>query len=229
MRLALLLVGLVVLAGCAGGGPAPAPGGDTDSASPPSGGEGNETQAGDEPSDEEPTTGENGSENASQPKEDVPMKITSPAFEENETIPAKHTCDRADTSPALNVTGVPDAAATLALIADDPDAPREEPWVHWLIWGIPAEADTIPEGYPPSGDGKAFADAKQGTNSFSSENQRYRGPCPPEGHGVHRYRFTLYALDTRLDLEAGADRGELEAAMDGHVLETDRYVGTYEK
>lgn len=157
------------------------------------------------------------------------MNLSSPAFDENATIPREHTGEGADTSPPLNVSAVPDGAETLALIADDPDAPREKPWVHWLIWDMPAAADTIPEGYPPSGDGKAFDQAKQGTNSFSNENQRYRGPYPPEGHGEHRYRFTLFALDTTLGLEAGANRTQLEDAMDGHVIEQDRYVGVYKR
>lgn len=155
------------------------------------------------------------------------MQLTSPDFEENATIPDRFTCEGEDVSPELNVAGGPEGAETLALVVDDPDAPREEPWVHWLIWDIPAVTDTIPQGYPPSGDGQAFNQARQGTNDFG--NVEYGGPCPPPGHGEHRYHFTLFALDTTLNLDEGVDRSRLEEAMDGHVLEQDHYVGVYER
>lgn len=171
--------------------------------------------------------GDGGTDDGTQ--EDSALTLTSPAFEDGATIPTRFTCDGADASPALDVGQVPDQAETLALIVDDPDAPREEPWVHWLIWDVPATAERIPEGYPPSGDGGSFDQARQGANSFSSDDVRYRGPCPPEGHGEHRYRFTLHAVDTRLGLDGGADREALEAALDGHVLETTRLVGVYER
>lgn len=155
------------------------------------------------------------------------MQITSPAFEEGGSIPVKYTCDGSDVSPQLSFAGIPDETASLALIVDDPDAPREEPWVHWLIWNLPVDAAVLPEGYPPSGNASRDERARQGTNDFGNEG--YGGPCPPPGHDAHRYRFTLYALDTQLKLEAGADRDPLEDAMEGHVVEEDRYTGRYER
>lgn len=231
MRRVWLLVVLVLLAGCAGGdrsGPASEDGIETTEA-PAGGTDGNETESTEQQPTDETTDGtdQNGTNETQPPPEDVPMKLSSPAFEENATIPERFTCDGEDASPLLNVTEIHSEAETLALIVDDPDAPREEPWVHWLIWDIPAAADQISEGYPPSGDGKAFDQAAQGTNDFG--NVEYGGPCPPTDHGEHRYHFTLFALDTTLGLEAGANRTQLEDAMDGHVLEQDRYVGVYER
>jgi Raf kinase inhibitor-like YbhB/YbcL family protein len=220
VRVAVLLSICLAFAGCAQPDPAPPPN-ETDDDDGPA------TQAPDESGDEdgnETSTGDGPSH-----ADEASPAIASPAFANGEPIPTEHTADGADTSPPLNVTGTPEEAQTVALIVDDPDAPRDRPWVHWLIWNVPASTDRIPQGYPPSGDGEAFDEARQGSNSFSSDNQRYRGPAPPEGDDPHRYRFTLYALDTSLDLEPGADRSQLEAAMDGHEIAQDRLVGTYER
>lgn len=155
------------------------------------------------------------------------MRLTSPVFQDGEAIPADHTCQGANTSPRLIPEDVPGEAASLALIVDDPDAPRAEPWVHWLLWNIPATAEQLDQGYPPSGNGMAFAKAKQGTTDF--DRTQYDGPCPPKGHGEHRYRFTLYALDTQLKLGNGAYRKELEEAMEGHILGQAQLTGTFER
>ncbi len=156
------------------------------------------------------------------------MNIQSNAFEDQAPIPEAHTCEGADESPPLYVEDVPSQARSLALIVDDPDA-GATPWVHWLIWNVPAQEDKIPQGYPPSGDAAAFDEARQGTNSFSSDNQRYRGPCPPPGDGEHRYRFTVVALERTLGLEEGAQREALEDAMEDNVIEEDQLTGVYER
>jgi Raf kinase inhibitor-like YbhB/YbcL family protein len=210
MRLVWLLALLVLVGGCATPDPAPPPedgaeAGEGDGTTDPGDGDTNETD-----------------------EDGAAMQIESPAFTDGDPIPerySKHEGDNA--SPPLDLTDVPDEAASLAVIVDDPDAPREEPFVHWLIWNIPPEADTIAEGYPPSGEGKAFADARQGTNDMG--NERYDGPAPPEGEDPHRYRFQLFALDRELDIEEGADRAELEGAMDGAVIAEADLVGTYER
>lgn len=160
--------------------------------------------------------------------QEAPMNIQSNAMNEGETIPEPYTCEGEDKSPPLYVESVPTDARSLALIVDDPYA-GPTPWVHWLIWNVPAEEDKIPEGYPPSGSADAFDEARQGTNSFSNDNQRYRGPCPPPGDGEHRYRFTLYALERTLGLEEGAERDALEDAMEGNLIEEDRLTGVYER
>lgn len=141
------------------------------------------------------------------------MKLTSLAFETNALIPAKYTCDGQDVNPPLRLTDVPEEAETLTLIVDDPDAPAGT-WDHWVLYNIPASTTEIAEGSAPG---------TQGTNDF--KKQSYGGPCPPGG--THRYFFELYALDTSLDLEAGARKKEVEAAMDGHLLAKAELVGRY--
>lgn len=126
------------------------------------------------------------------------------AFAVGSEIPKKYTCDGSDVSPALNWNDAPAGTQSFALIADDPDAPVGT-WTHWIIWNIPANATTLPEGVSKveeSGDG-----TRQGKNDFKRTG--YGGPCPPAGK-PHRYFFKLYALDVKLDVKAGASRNELE-------------------
>ena len=146
--------------------------------------------------------------------EGAKMKITSSAFQEGGNIPSKFTCDGSDTSPPLQITGVPSEAKSLVLIADDPDAPSGL-FTHWLIWNIPPQANSISEGSAPKG--------VHGTNDFGKPD--YKGPCPPPG--THRYSFKIYALDRELDLRGGAKRGQLDAAMKGHVVAQGVLVGRY--
>src|SRR5574341_875714 len=142
-------------------------------------------------------------------------KLSSPAFSANGMIPPKHTCDGADTSPPLRIEGIPPGAKTLALIVDDPDAPRGT-WVHWVAWNIDPATREIPENGLPKG-------AVQGRNDFGTE--KYGGPCPPSG--THRYFFKLYALDASLGLADGATKAQLESAMKGHILGQAEFVGLY--
>jgi Raf kinase inhibitor-like YbhB/YbcL family protein len=142
------------------------------------------------------------------------MKITSPIFENEEAIPAEFTCEGADVSPPLKFTYLPSSAESLVLIVDDPDANM---WVHWLVWNILPNTTGFSKG-----ENIAFY---QGKNSFG--NQRYNGPCPPSE--THRYFFSLYALDTMLDLNAGSTKAQLEAAMSGHIIEKAQLIGTYSK
>lgn len=157
------------------------------------------------------------------------MRLDSPAFGDGAGIPRRHTADGSDLSPPLVWSDVPSGTKELALIADDPDAPRAEPWVHWVLYGILSDSRELPEGIareprPASLDGVA-----QGVNSFADDRIGYRGPAPPRGHGPHHYGFTLYALDTILDLAPGATKDELLEAMDGHVLATADLTGVYER
>lgn len=147
------------------------------------------------------------------------ISITSSAFEAGERIPKVHTGEGEDVSPPLAWTGAPEGTAEFVLICDDPDAPGAEPWVHWVRYCIPAAASGLDEG--------VTGDALAGTNSWGTTG--YRGPMPPPGHGVHRYRFRIYALDTGLDLATAATKKELLAAMEGRVLATGELVGTYER
>src|ERR1043166_1299085 len=144
------------------------------------------------------------------------MKITSSAFQQGGNIPSKFTCDGSDTSPPLQIIGVPSGAKSLVLIADDPDAPSGL-FTHWLVWNIPPQTNSIAEGSAPKG--------VQGGNDFG--NSGYRGPCPPPG--THRYSFKIFALDRELELRSGAKRSQVDAAMKGHVIAQGELVGRYAK
>ena len=144
------------------------------------------------------------------------------AFAEGGTIPKKHTCDGSDVSPELTWANAPAGTQSLALIADDPDAPAGT-WTHWIIWNIPLEAK-LPEGAPKV---ESLSDGtRQGKNDFGRIG--YGGPCPPPGK-AHRYFFRLYALKAKLDVKAGASRNELERAMQGRVLSQVELMGRYER
>ncbi len=144
-----------------------------------------------------------------------PMKISSPAFEENSKVPKQYTCDGENTSPPLTIADVPAGAKSLALIVDDPDAPGGT-WVHWVVWHIDAGTREIKAGSLPEG-------AVQGVNSFRKNN--YGGPCPPSGS--HRYFFKLYALDRALNFDPKATKTDLERAMKGHVVAEAQTIGRY--
>jgi Raf kinase inhibitor-like YbhB/YbcL family protein len=145
------------------------------------------------------------------------FRLSSPLFADRGEIPPRYTCDGGDRNPPLSIENVPPEARSLALIVDDPDAPRGT-WVHWVVWGIDPKAREIREGVLPKG-------AVQGTNDFGK--RRYGGPCPPSGR--HRYFFKLYALDAAVDPGAGATKARLEAAMKGHVLGKAEIVGVYRR
>ena len=144
------------------------------------------------------------------------LKVTSSAFQEGGNIPSKFTCDGSDTSPSLQVTGVPSEAKSLVLIADDPDAPGGL-FTHWLVWNIPSQTNSIAEGSAPNG--------VQGANDFGKSG--YRGPCPPTG--THRYSFKIFALDRELELRSDAKRSQVNAAMKGHVIAQSELVGRYSR
>jgi Raf kinase inhibitor-like YbhB/YbcL family protein len=150
----------------------------------------------------------------------VAFSVKTTAFSEGGLIPKKYTCDGADISPALMWSGVPAGTQSLALIADDPDAPVGT-WTHWIIWNIP-RGDALPEDVAKTQGLKN--QAQQGTNDFKRIG--YGGPCPPPGK-AHRYFFKLFALDTQLALKAGASRSELEKAMKAHVLSQAEVMGRY--
>lgn len=147
------------------------------------------------------------------------MTLQSSAFRDGETIPRRYTCDGEDRSPELSWSDAPPLTCSFSLIMDDPDAPRGT-FTHWLVWDLPSSLATLPEG--AAGIGQA------GTNDFGRSG--YGGPCPPRGHGPHRYFFTLYALDVEsLRLRPGASRQSLESAMQGHILAQARLMGRYER
>jgi len=154
------------------------------------------------------------------------LVLTSPAFPDQGDIPALHTCEGSDASPALAWHGVPAAAKSLALIVDDPDAPDpaapKMTWVHWLLYNLPPTASGLPQGVvrtalPPG--------TREGRNDW--QRTGYGGPCPPIGR--HRYFHKLYALDVVLPDLREPDKAQLEAAMRGHILAETQLLGTYRK
>ncbi len=158
------------------------------------------------------------------------MSIQSRAFDDGQAIPVKYTGEAQDVSPPLSWDGTPQVTKELALICDDPDAPTPEPWVHWLIYNLPAETQSLPEHVSREGQIAAPVAARQGCNSWpDGENLGYLGPMPPRGHGLHHYHFKLYALDATLNLPPGINKGQLLQAMSGHVLATAEIMGTYER
>lgn len=149
------------------------------------------------------------------------VRLTSPAFEAGAAIPTRYTGDGQDESPPLAWGEVPAGTQSLALVCEDPDAPRGL-FTHWLLYNLPAATRELAAGVPATAtlaDGSA-----QGRTSFRTVG--YGGPAPPPGK-PHRYVFRLFALDARLDLPPGATRDELLAATAGHVLGEGELIGTY--
>jgi Raf kinase inhibitor-like YbhB/YbcL family protein len=154
----------------------------------------------------------------------MPISVTSTAFKEGNTIPDQYTCDGANISPPLTWSGVPQQARSLALLMNDPDAPNGT-FTHWVLCDLPRDTDGLPENV--STDETLANGARQCTNSF--EKIGYGGPCPPPGHGSHRYFFRVFALDTELSLNKGSTADDLLNAIDGHVIDEGQLMGRYER
>ena len=140
------------------------------------------------------------------------MRVSSKVFDNNGFIPVKYTCDGLNVSPPLDIDHVPEAAKSMSIIVDDPDA-TSGIWVHWVMWNIPITHHMK----------ENEAHGIQGTNDFRKHS--YGGPCPP--NGTHRYFFKIYALDGLHDLDANAGKAELEKAMSGHILGFGELIGLY--
>ncbi len=153
------------------------------------------------------------------------FSLTSPAFQNESTIPKKCTCDGDDFSPTLQWQEAPAGTKSFALIMDDPDAPPGT-WVHWIIYDLAATKNSLPENVAKKETGPDAS--KQGlvwgVDTFSKVG--YFGPCPPPGK-PHRYYFKLYALNTLLNLPPKATKSQVEAKMKGHILGQATLMGTY--
>lgn len=145
------------------------------------------------------------------------MRISSPAFADNEQIPPKYTCDGENVNPELRIENVPKGTRSLALVVEDPDASNGL-FVHWAVWNINPNIGVIPEHAEPR-------ESVIGKNSWAHNG--YGGPCPPSG--THRYDFRLYALDTVLDLAGSGGKGQLNHAMEGHIIGEALLTGRYGK
>lgn len=143
------------------------------------------------------------------------MKISSPAFEDGAMIPSDYTCDADNINPPFVISDIPEGTKSLALIMDDPDAPRGT-FTHWLMWNMPSDTKAIDENDWLEG-------AEQGLNDGGELG--YMGPCPPEG--AHHYHFKLYALDSMLNLPGDVSKEKLEKAIEEKVIEKAELVGMY--
>ena len=145
--------------------------------------------------------------------------LSSPAFTNGAEIPVKYTCDGNDVSPELEWMNPPEKTRSYALVVEDPDAP-DGTFTHWILYNLPAELSSLPEGAREPG--------ASGQNDF--EEVGYGGPCPPPGHGDHRYYFRLHALDVEsLDLPENPSRKDFDAAIESHVLETAEVMGRFQR
>ncbi|HEY2162129.1 MAG TPA: YbhB/YbcL family Raf kinase inhibitor-like protein [Solirubrobacteraceae bacterium] len=144
------------------------------------------------------------------------LRLRSPAVQGHKPIPSRHASDGEDVAPPLEWSGVPDGTKSFAIVVHDPDAPLVDGFTHWVAYGIPGDARSLPEG---------GGDAVEGVNSIG--NAGYNGPAPPPGHGPHHYYFWIYALDDDLELEPGLDRRALLGRIEDHVIEQARLIGTY--
>jgi len=151
---------------------------------------------------------------------EIQINVKSTAFEEGGMIPKPYTCDGTDISPPLAWTGIPEATKSIALICDDPDAPRGT-WVHWVLFNLPPDTKNLPENIPPQK--RLENGAIHGINDFRKIG--YGGPSPPSG--THRYYFKVYALDTEIDLKPGITKKKLLKTMKGHVLAEGQLMGKY--
>lgn len=172
------------------------------------------------------------------------MRLVSPAFSHNETIPMQYTCDGTNISPALTWSNAPENTQSFVLIVDDPSfakassfaqasadrsadrsagRPAAKPWIHWIVFNIPSTIDHIREN---QGFLSQEAPFMYGATDFNGK-QKWGGPCPPSG--IHHYHFTLYALDTMLDVPAGETKEDILSAMQGHILEQTTLIGTYQR
>jgi Raf kinase inhibitor-like YbhB/YbcL family protein len=154
------------------------------------------------------------------------LEMVSDALGADGAIDPRHSAYGDNLSPPLRWTPV-EGAGAYAMIVEDPDAPREKPFVHWLIWNIPGETTSLPEGLPVGAHLTTPQNTVQGRNDNGSFG--YFGPRPPGGHGPHHYHFQIFALDGPLALKPeDADLRALVDAMKGRVLAEGELVGVYE-
>lgn len=155
------------------------------------------------------------------------LTVTSPAFKQNEPIPATYSAYGEDVSPPLSIANVPAQTKSLVVLMEDPDAKEPKPFIHWVIYNLPASQTSIRTGVPTQIRLTQLGSAEQGPNSRGSVG--YFGPKPPIGDPPHHYHFMVFALDTKLSVGPNADRAKVLDAMKGHVLAKGELVGTFQK
>lgn len=144
------------------------------------------------------------------------MNISSPAFSNNTLIPSRYSHQGGNVSPPLELREVPEGTKSLALICHDPDAPRKEGFIHWVVWNINPTVTTIEENTLPAG-------AVEGTTDWGAT--RWDGPQPPSG--THRYIFYLYALDTTLHIPTSTTAPTLQKTIVPHIIASTYFTGLF--
>lgn len=159
------------------------------------------------------------------PRDNSGLVVMSPSQGTDGRLDDRHSAYHDNISPPLTWDGVA-GAESYALVVEDPDAPRDKPFIHWMIWNIPPEAGGLPEGVPQAQRIAPPHPIIQGRND--NGDYGWVGPMPPAGHGVHRYYFQLFALDQRLELDPDTPLEELINVLKGHTLAKGEMVATYE-
>ncbi|ANW04128.1 YbhB/YbcL family Raf kinase inhibitor-like protein [Bradyrhizobium icense] len=152
------------------------------------------------------------------------FKLTSPAFDDDQPIPVKYTCDGQNVSPPLQWSDPPPGTKSFALIVEDPDAPSGT-FRHWGLYNIMGERTMLPEAI---GHGPKTERLGKGVNDFGELG--YGGPAPPKGHGVHHYHFKLAALDVdELSRSPSMPVLDIWNAAEKHAIGQAELVGTYRR
>ena len=147
------------------------------------------------------------------------VQVRSIAFEPNASLPVSCTAEGVGAPPPLHWTNLPESTQSVVVICEDPDAPALEPFLHWLVYGIPADIDGM--------DAQSQHDWSIGKNSRGETS--FTPAAPPSGHGLHHYHFQVFAVDVPVVLKPGAERRDLFEVMTGHVLAWGEIVGTYQR
>jgi Raf kinase inhibitor-like YbhB/YbcL family protein len=160
-------------------------------------------------------------------KKPATLAVTSPAFQDGERIPDRYARHGGNMSPAMNWSMLPVDTASIVLICEDPDAPQPYPFTHWVLFNISPALPGIAEGVSQTPQPVEVSGGAQGVNDF--DHLGYDGPAPPTGHGPHRYRFQIHALDAMLNLPPGVSKLAVRQAMEGHVLAKGVLSGTFSR
>ncbi|WP_245529218.1 YbhB/YbcL family Raf kinase inhibitor-like protein [Caldisphaera lagunensis] len=155
-------------------------------------------------------------------KEGKEFSLISDSFKNGEVIPKRHTCEGDNISPKLSWKF--DEAKSYTLIVYDPDAPMKT-FIHWVIYDIPSSINSLYEAIPKN---ENVDVGKQGRNDFGEIG--YDGPCPPRGHGFHRYYFALHGLNVEsLDIRGEANANKVLNSMKGKVIGYAVLMGKYQR
>lgn len=156
------------------------------------------------------------------------IELTSPAFAHGQPIPQRFTGEGEDISPPLRWSGVPEGTKELVIVCDDPDAPTESAWVHWVFYKIPPQVFELPEGIEKKEHPRFPRGAIQGKNSWATgQTIGYRGPMPPPGRGEHRYFFRIYAIKALMTMESGITKEALIEEIIDHIIGYGELMGVY--